>query len=332
MTSVVLVTGVAREPGTGLARALADHRDVERVIGVDAVPPRRSLAPAEFIRADVRGTSLSRLLDACQVDTVVHVGVLTNPGRAGGRAGQKESNVIGTMQLLAACQRAERVNKLVVRSSTAVYGLSPRNPALFTEEEPPRRAPSSGFAKDVVEIEGYTRGFARRRRDVTVTTLRFAYLLSDESSLARYLALPVVPTILGYDARLQLLHRDDATEALLRATVEEHPGTYNVAGPGVVTASQAAHLTGRLTVPMLSPAVPPVTGLLRRARLVDFNPELATAIMYSQVADTSRLRAEFGWMPERSTKQALLDFASDAGLEPTVPRTFFDRVDEVLRA
>lgn len=332
MTRVVLVTGVARQPGEGLARALAGEPGIDRVVGVDVVPPRRSLAPAEFIRADVRGTALSRLLDAYEVDTVVHAGVLTGPGRAGGRAAQKEINVIGGMQLLAACQRAERLTKLVVRSSVAVYGLSPRNPALFTEDEPPRRPPSSGFAKDVVEIEGYTRGFARRRPEVTVTTLRCAYVLSPESSFARYLALPVVPTILGYDARLQLLHSADAAEALRRATVADHPGTYNVAGPGVVTASQAAHLAGRATVPVLSLAVGPVTGMLRRARLVDVNPELAASLMHSQVVDTSKLQAEFGWAPERTTRQALSDYVAEAGLEPTTPVAWLHRVEEVLRA
>ncbi|MQA04417.1 MAG: NAD-dependent epimerase/dehydratase family protein [Streptosporangiales bacterium] len=332
MGRVVLVTGVARQPGTGLAQLLADQPAVERVIGIDMVPPRHSLAPAEFVRADVRGTSLSRLLDAYQVDTVVHAGVLTGPNRAGGRAAQKEVNVIGTMQLLAACQRAERVRKLVIRSSTTVYGLSERNPALFTEDEPPRKAPTGGFAKDIVEVEGYTRGFARRRADVTVTTLRFAYVLTAESALARYLALPVVPTVLGYDARLQLLHHEDVVEALRRATVEDHPGTYNVAGTGVVTASQAAHLAGRMTLPVPGLAVGPAADLLRRARLTYLTPELAETMRHSQVADTGRLQRQFGWQPVRSTRQALLDFVAEAGLEPVLPRTLFERIGEVLRA
>ena len=36
----------------------------------------------------------------------------------------KEINVIGTMQLLAACQKAPAVRKLVVKSTTAIYGSS----------------------------------------------------------------------------------------------------------------------------------------------------------------------------------------------------------------
>ena len=86
----------------------------------------------------------------------------------------KEINVIGTMQLLAACQKAPSVRKLVVKSSTAVYGSSPRDPAMFTEDLEPNALARSGYAKDSVEVEGYVRGFARRRPDVAVTTLRFA--------------------------------------------------------------------------------------------------------------------------------------------------------------
>ena len=47
MGQVVLVTGVSRYLGGRLARLLAQDPDVERVIGVDVVPPRRrSAAPS----------------------------------------------------------------------------------------------------------------------------------------------------------------------------------------------------------------------------------------------------------------------------------------------
>jgi UDP-glucose 4-epimerase len=79
----------------------------------------------------------------------------------------KEQNVIGVMQLLAACQKAPSVRKFVLKSTTAVYGSDYTDPALFREEQTPKVPPSSGFAKDATEIEGYARAFGRRRRDVT---------------------------------------------------------------------------------------------------------------------------------------------------------------------
>ena len=79
--------------------------------------------------------------------------------------------------------------------------------------------PRSGYAKDCSEVEGYVRGFARRRPDVAITVLRCADILGADidSQLGQYLRLPVVPTVLGFDPRLQLLHPDDALEVV-------HPG------------------------------------------------------------------------------------------------------------
>jgi UDP-glucose 4-epimerase len=59
----------------------------------------------------------------------------------------------------------------VVKSSAAVYGSSSRDPAMFTEDMGPKVMPRSGFGKDSVEVEGYVRGFARRRPDVDISRL-----------------------------------------------------------------------------------------------------------------------------------------------------------------
>ena len=151
----------------------------------------------------------------------------------------KEHNVIGTMQLLAACQRAPRLRKLVVRSSTAAYGASFRDPAVFTEDTEPREVPRGGFAEDILDIEGYVRGFRRRRPDVDRhrAALRAVHRLD-----RRHHADPLLrrsrscPPCFGRDPRLQFLHVDDALEVLHRSVVEDHPGTYNVAGAGVLVA------------------------------------------------------------------------------------------------
>ena len=121
----------------------------------------------------------------------------------------------------------------------------------------PKDFPSGGYAKDAVEIEGYLRGFARRRPDVSVTVLRFANLIGPriDTVFTRYFALPVVPTVLGYDARVQLLHEEDALAVLERAASLELPGTFNVAADGVLLLSQAIRRAGRIAIPVPAPAV-----------------------------------------------------------------------------
>jgi len=162
---VVLVTGVSRFLGARVADTLQADPSIERVIGVDTVAPTMPLGRTEFVRIDIRTPSIAKIINAAEVDTVVHLNLVTMTSAA--RMKTKELNVIGTMQLLAACQRSAAMRKVVVRSSAAVYGSSGHDPAVFSETDEPVLPPSSGYAKDAVEVEGYVRGLARRRSDLT---------------------------------------------------------------------------------------------------------------------------------------------------------------------
>ncbi|GAA4659020.1 hypothetical protein GCM10023214_58250 [Amycolatopsis dongchuanensis] len=229
-SEVVLVTGVGGELGSRLLARLGASPAFARVLGVDTTPPRphvlRRLGRAEFVRADIRNPLIAKIISDARVGTVVHAATTCHPAGPARRGALKEVNVIGTMRLLAACQRSASVRKLVVKSTTAVYGADASSPAVFTEDSELIPASSTGYAKDAIEMEGYVRGLARRRPDLTITTLRFANIIGPDvdTVLARYFALPVVPSVLGYDARLQLLHASDALTVLELATLEDRPG------------------------------------------------------------------------------------------------------------
>jgi UDP-glucose 4-epimerase len=307
---VVLVTGVGRYLGAHLAARLSADPRIDRVIGVDVAAPSAELARilhgVHLRPMDLRAPGVLRVLVDAQVEAVAHLGVATAPDpHSGGRPAMKEHNVIGTLQLLAACQQAPLVNKLVVRSSTAAYGASFRDPAIFTEETEPRAVPRGGFAKDVLDIEGYVRGFRRRRPDVAATVLRFAPFIgsSADTRLLRYFAAPLVPTVFGRDPRLQFVHVDDAFEVLLRAVLERHSGTYNVAGSGVLTLSQAVRRAGRLAVPIPEPGLSTLATAARRAVSLD----QLDLFVHGRVVDTTRLVKEFGFEP-RSTAEAFDEF------------------------
>jgi UDP-glucose 4-epimerase len=331
---VVLVTGVSRFLGGHLAARLAANPDIERVLGVDTVPPPRDLlrrmGRAEFVRADIRNPLIAKVITGASVDTVVHASLSANPGTSGGRTAMKEMNVIGTMQLLAACQKAPSVRRMVLKSTTAVYGSSPRDPAVFDETMVPKDLPSGGYAKDAAEIEGYVRGFGRRRPDVSVTVLRFANFVGPriDTVLTRYFALPVVPTVLGYDARVQLLHEEDALAVLERASSEELPGVFNVAAEGVLLLSQAIRRAGRVALPVPSPVVGPVGRLFRGARIVEFSPEQMRFLNFGRVVDIARLRDHFGFTPRWTTTQAFDDYVSGRALRPVITP---ERIEAVER-
>ena len=343
MGKVVLVTGVARQLGGRFVRRIQRDPDVDRVIGVDAVPPEHHLGGAEFLKADIRHPAIARVLAETGVDTVVHMDINGTPlGKRGGRASVKETNVIGTMQLLGACQKAPNVQRLVIKSSTSVYGSAPRDPAVFTETTTPKSLPSGGFAKDIVEVEGYVRGFARRRPDVAVCVLRFANILGPcaDSPLAEYFSLPVWPTVLGYDPRLQFVHEDDAIEVLRIAAATPrrgtlNSGTFNIAGDGVLLLSQTSRRLGRPTVPLLLPTVTWAGTALRSVGITDFSPEQIRLLTHGRVVETTQMRETLGFHPKYTTAETFAEFARSRGpglLPPESLARTVDRLAGVLPA
>jgi UDP-glucose 4-epimerase len=331
---VVLVTGVARHLGGALVRLLNDDPGVDRVIGIDVVPPRADLGRAEFVRADIRNPIIAKVIGAADVDTVVHMSVSSNPTGTGSRAAMKELNVIGTMQLLAACQKAPSLRRLVVKSTTTVYGSSAKDPALFTENTEPLAPPRSGFAKDATEVESYVRGFSRRRPDVDTTVLRFANFIGPgiTSPVVDLFSLPVIPTILGYDARLQFVHAEDGLEVLRRAATAEHRGVYNVAGEGVLLLSQAARRAGRPTAPVPSPLVHATGAVLRRAGVAGVSRELIAYLVHGRAVDIGRLRTTFGYTPRFTTAAAFDDFLASLGRGPLTREHLGDMEERLVGA
>lgn len=311
MGRVVLVTGLSGDFASRFARLLAELGEtagIDKVVGIDVVPPAGDLGGVKYVRADIRTPVVGKVMAVEEVDTVVHLGF--GPAQKGAGGGAKEINVIGTMQLLAACQRAPQVQKFILGSSTAVYGTSPRDPAMFTESSSAKGGVKTGFPKDVVEAEAYVRGFARRRPEILITTLRAAQILhvDIESPFRSYFDNPVLPTAIGFDPRLQFLHLDDALNVMREAVLKDRPGTFNVAGDGVVLLSQAARRLGRPVIPL------PPLGFGAAARRVirvmgsDISPDLHRLLTYGRVVDTAALRDIFGYQLTRTTEETFEEF------------------------
>lgn len=248
----------------------------------------------------------------------------------------KDINVIGTMQLLAACQKSAKVERLVVKSTASVYGSGPRDPALFTEDTAPQHPPTSGWAKDSVEVEGYVRGFARRRPDVAVSILRFANIIGPrvDTAMTSYFSLPVVPTVLGHDARMQFVHEDDSMEATRIMVTRQVPvvGVFNVAGGGVLTLTQATRRIGRPTIAVPSSLLGLAGRTLGRAGLADFSREQVRFLTFGRAIDASRIERAIGFRAQWSTAGAFADFARGHGLNSLIPEAVLRHTEERVAA
>ncbi len=321
---VVLVTGACRFLGGYLTARLAANPQIDTVIAVDAIAPskdlQRRMGRAEFVRADIRNPFIAKVIRNSDVDTVVHAAAASYAPRSGGRATLKEFNVMGAMQLFAACQKAPTVRRVILKSTSEVYGSHPHDPVVHTEDSSSRRPPGEGFARDSIDIEGYARGLGRRRPDIAVTILRLANMIGPamDTALARYLSGPLVPTVLGHDARLQLLHEQDALGALERATMAGRAGTFNIGADGIIMMSQALRRAGRLSFPLPTLGVRAIDSLRKATMNSELNREQLAYWTYGRVMDTTRMRTELGFDPKWTTAEAFDDFVRGRGLTPII--------------
>lgn len=298
----VLVTGVARELGAEVARRLDADGSVDELVGLDIERPVGRFRRLRYVRLDLRQTGAVGRVRELDVDTVVHCAITTagTPARAA-----HEQNVIGTVNLLAGLA-GRRLDKLVLRSSGDVYATGAGLPSVLREKDAARARPQTPLGRDLHEVEALVDDFGTARPQTVVTVLRLGPVLGQRwrSRLAEHLAPPAPVMVTGFDPQLQLLAEEDAAEAVLRAVSANHPGTFNVAGDGVLLLSDLMRLAGRPQRTLLPPLTP---WLLRQmARTLtgrDLPEDTLRLVLHGLVLDCGRLLHEFGWQPPRRTQE-----------------------------
>jgi UDP-glucose 4-epimerase len=308
----VLITGVGSFMGAALARRLDQDPQFDYVAGLDTRPPRADLGRTEFIEADIRDPGIAAIVPAAAVDTLVHNQIVRRPGPGVSGATMHDVNVIGSLQLLTACEQTPQIRNIVVRGSAGIYGAEPQAPQFFTEDMDRLYPLRTRFQRDVAEIETLFATFARRHPDVVCTMLRYQPAIgpSLDTQVARYLSLPVAPTYLGFDPRLQLVHEDDALDALVAAVRRPVHGAVNVAGEGTIGLTRMLRMAGRPSLPVIGLAFGPVVDGMRRAGLTDLSPDFRRLLRYGRAVDTSRLAEEVGFRPQFTTEAAVSDYVA----------------------
>jgi UDP-glucose 4-epimerase len=306
----VLITGVGSHLGTQLARRLERDPAIEYVAGLDTRAPRAKLERTEFLEADIRNPVIAKLIAQSEVDTVVHNQIVRRPGPGMSSESMHDINVIGSLQLLAACESAPTVGTIVIRGSAGIYGAEPAAPQFFTEEMARLYPLRTRFQRDVGEIENYFETYSRRHPHVTCTMLRYQPAIGPalDSQVTRYLSLPVVPTYLGFDPRLQFIHEADGLEALVASIKNPVRGAVNVAAPGTIGLTKMVRLAGKPTAPLVSPLFPMASSLARRAGLFNLSPDFRRLLRYGRAVDTRRLVEEVGFRPRFDAAAAVEDY------------------------
>lgn len=305
------VVGACGFIGRRSIEALARAAGPTRVLAIDARAPEGPLPPnAELVRLDLTRPGadghLAAAFQAAGVEAVLHAAFLGRPVQ--NRMFAHELEAIGTLHVLNACAAA-KVRKLVVTSTTGVYGAGPRNPNWLREDAPlcePRDR--SEFVADKVEAEHQVADFAAAHPAVVVTVLRMASVVGPtvRNAATAYLRGRVAPTVLGFDPLLQVLHEDDAVESVLLALSRDVAGPLNVAAPGLLPLSLVLRLAGTPALPLPYPVARFALDALFAMGLLPVRGDLVDFLRFLWVADTSRAEQLLGFRAMHGAREAVL--------------------------
>jgi UDP-glucose 4-epimerase len=333
----VLVTGLSTYWGGRLAQALEGEPSIEAIIGVDNEEPHVELERTEYVKVGAQHALLRRVVEAAEIDTVVDTRLVvdsstTTPGKA------HENNVIGTMNILAACSgRDSPVRKIVFKSSTHFYGCEQDDPAFFDETMGRPHPPRTPIERDIVEAEASLNEFAEKNPDVAVTILRFGNVLgpSVKTSHIELFSLPAMPMILGFDPRYQFVHEDDVVHALEHSVIATVPGLYNVAADGVLALSEVAGLLGKTYAPVLPPWGTGLAAAALRRLGLKIPPEMLSQLRFGRGVDNRRYKAK-GFRYGHTSREAVINLGEHLRLDPILrgaqePYRYEREVEEFLR-
>ena len=296
----VLIVGVARGQGRLLARRLS--RDL-RVVGVDTDDWERRPAGVPFYKTDIRSRAFEDALRKEQPDAVVHLGTVRH--FRGPETQRFDVNVRGTRKLLDLCQ-SHGVAKLVVLSTSYVYGALPDNPSFMTEDHPLLAGRNYPEIRDLVEVDSLATAFMWQYPDIHTSILRPVPTLGyySENSIVNYLRQSRVVVMMGFNPMLQFMHEEDLAEAIALVLEKRLRGVYNVTGPGEVPLRTAIRETGGRPLPLPEPVARPLLARLFRLGLVRIPPGSIDYIKYSCGIDGSRFVRETGFRPLFGLKES----------------------------
>jgi UDP-glucose 4-epimerase len=216
-----------------------------------------------------------------------------------------EWNIGGTARILDACAD-HGVPKVVVLSSANVYGPRPGNPQFLTENAPLLGAQHDAAMRDLIELDMLASSFFWRHSEIETVILRPVHILGRvHNAPSNYLRLARVPTLLGFDPMVQVVHEEDVVEAIALSLHRAVRGIFNITGPGELPISAMVRELGRKSLPVPHPLFKSALSLLFHGNLSSFPAAELDHIRYTCMVDGSRARKMLDYRPRFSLRDTL---------------------------
>jgi UDP-glucose 4-epimerase len=296
----ILITGNAGALGRALTNRLLKDKSVH-IIGVDQRPLSHVPPGVEHYPLDLRRKSAIELLRKIKPVSIIHLGVIRNPQiHRKKRANVYFFNLESTTQLLRLAESIP-IRKFVFLSTANLYGPSVNSSGILNEETPLHGANKSPEFRDLVALDMMTQSFFWKQPKTETIIIRPCHIVgkSLRNAPTRYLKLETMPTILGFDPMIQLLHMNDLIEAIVLSLQSNIRGIFNLAGPDVAPLSRIIHALGRPSLPLPETLLRAFMATSFFSRHSSFPVGELDHLKYSCIIDDHRARAAFGFKPKK---------------------------------
>jgi UDP-glucose 4-epimerase len=295
----VLITGASSWEGTQLANRLASRRGYE-VIAVDDMVASARLE-VELHRHGLDTLEFAHFVLETDPTTIVHLQTMDRSRRVGSQKA-RESVVLGSQALFGAISRLTSLGHVVVNSDAAVYGTGPRH-ATILPESVHLTGRATRHERALREVERFVSAEQAGRSSTPFTVLRFGEVIGDnfDSPVIEYLRRSLVPTALGFDPLLQLLHEDDLVECLEASVLNPVGGVFNVAPKRPLYLSQILRLGGMRELPLPGPQLKLARRALRRSG-IRLPSHTVNLLRNGRVLNVDRMATAMAFAPQFSTR------------------------------
>lgn len=313
----VLITGAGGYIGRLLVEALAgDQQGLKIVVAADVLdtPQGERHAGVDYITADIRSQELPDILSRSFIDTVVHLATIVTPGRKPDREFEYSVDVLGTENVIKACLRAG-VKKVIITSSGAAYGYYRDNPEWLDESDAVRGNAEFAYSHHkrlVEEMLGRCRG---EHPELKQLVLRPGTVLgaTADNQITALFEKPFIMGLRGAASPFVFIWDRDVVACILKGIFEDVSGIYNLAGDGTLTMKEIAGILGKPYVALPVSLVRAVLWVLKKLGLTQYGPEQVDFLRYRPVLSNRRLKQEFGYVPEKTTREVFEYYVAERG-------------------
>jgi UDP-glucose 4-epimerase len=214
------------------------------------------------------------------------------------------ANVLGTQKLLELAKKYG-VKQTIVLSTYFVYGASPYNPALLTEEAPLKASQLTMDLVDSVELETLATIYLWKYPELNVTILRPCNIVGPDvmNSMSLLLASRTAPVMMGFSPVMQFIHVEDMADAISLALIQNQPGIYNVAPADWVPYPSVLRACGSRPIPIPSMPASLTRAIVKQMNLRSFPSYLLNFYKFSVILDGSLFQKTFGFQPKHSSSE-----------------------------